>query len=100
MIAYSLPSFNVRATVTSVEIQDVNIVVWMRGEGDGDAEPIPVAFQRFGDHVDPVMIETAAELQAGDVVHVQYTQIAEGQRTINLGRSITKPGDDNGDEVL
>lgn len=91
MGARSLPSFYVHATVTAVDVEDVNVVVWIRPDrAADDSEPLAVSFERFGEHVDPAVVEIAAELEPGDAVDVGYTQIAGGLATINLGRSIVK----------
>lgn len=91
MTAGSLPSFYVRAIVTSVDVDSLNVYVHVRPEGaEGDEEPVVVTFQRFDEHIGLEMVEDAAELEAGAAVEVEWTQIADGVRTIRLGRSITK----------
>ena len=88
----SLPSFLIRATVTAVDLTDnLTAHVWVRPErAPEDSEPMPVSFQRTPDHLDSAVLEVVEGLEPDDTVEVGYTQIAEGERTINLGRTIIK----------
>ncbi len=90
----ALPSRLIRATVTTVDLDDpFNVVVWVRPEGAADDAPsIRVGFQRFGEHVDKAALERVSGSEVGDLVEVGYTQMPrEGaDATFNLGRSFIK----------
>ena len=94
MNAYSLPSYLVHATVTAVDLEDLNVIVWIRPEGDtDDVQPIAVTFERDGEHLDAAVLQVAKQLEPGDTIEVGYTQIGNGAATISLGRSVTKLAD-------
>lgn len=66
-----------------------SVVVWVHPDGAGhDDNPISIAFQRVGDHVDRPLVDRASKLESGDRIEVEYTEIKSGTNLSNRGRSI------------
>jgi hypothetical protein len=78
-----------RITVTAVEDQGHNVIVWGRLEHTpDDSEPIGYAFQTKGEHADIGLAERASRLAYGTEAVIDFAPLTKDW---NLARGLTTP---------
>jgi hypothetical protein len=76
-----------RITITAVEDQGHNVIVWGRLEhAPDDSEPIGYAFQTKGEHADIGLAERASRLAYGTEAVIDFAPITKDW---NLARGLT-----------